>query len=51
MAEDYSIHFHVWDCVAMIEMILRLRSEFNLPFEPKSMLSSGDEIVFILEKA
>ncbi len=50
IAEDYSIHFHVWDCSTMIEMVLRLKRECSLPFEPKAMLSSGDEVVFILEK-
>ena len=34
----------------MIEMVLRLKRECSLPFEPKAMLSSGDEVVFILEK-
>ncbi len=50
MAEDCSIHFHVWDCSTMTEMILWLKREFGLPFEVKAMLSSGDEVAFVLEK-
>jgi hypothetical protein len=50
IAEDYSIHYHVWDTAAMIEMLARLKSEFCLPFETKAMLLSGDEVVFVVEK-
>ncbi len=51
MVEDYSIHFHVWDATAMIEMLLALRTRFKLPMEPKAQLASGDEVVFIIEKS
>ncbi len=50
IAEDHSIHYHVWDTAAMIEMLARLKSEFSLPFETKAMLLSGDEVVFVVEK-
>lgn len=50
IAEDYSIHYHVWTTAAMIDMLARLKSEFSLPFESKAMLLSGDEVVFVLEK-
>jgi len=50
MTENYSIHFHVWDVAGMIELLLGLRTKFALPIVPKALLTSGDEVVFILEK-
>lgn len=50
MAENYSIHFHVWDVTGMIELLLGLRTKFALPVEVKALLTSGDEVVFIIEK-
>ena len=50
MAEDYSIHFHVWDTLAMLDMLLRLHAQYGLPIVPKTHLVSGDEVVFIIEK-
>lgn len=50
MTENYSIHFHVWDVTSMIELLLGLRTRFALPIELKALLTSGDEVVFILEK-
>jgi predicted SAM-dependent methyltransferase len=51
MAEDYSIHFHVWDMPAMQDLLQGLRSKYALPIETKAMLASGDEVVLILEKS
>lgn len=48
--DDYSIHFHVWDIFAMIEMITNLSKKRNLDFRIQHMMSSGDEVIFILEK-
>lgn len=50
MDEDYSIHFHVWDVVAMIDMIQRIRTELAIGLEIETLLSSGDEVIFILRK-
>lgn len=50
MEQDYSIHFHVWDKHAMMEMVLRASDRFGLPLVPEAMLSTGDEVIFILEK-
>ena len=36
MAEDYSIHFHVWDCVAMIEMICGLGANLTCRLSPRA---------------
>lgn len=49
-ADDYSIHFHVWDTTGMVDMLLQLKSRFSLPLELKAQLVSGDEVVFIIEK-
>lgn len=50
MQEDYSIHFHVWDIEGMLDMISRIKSDFEIKFRIKCLLSSGDECIFILEK-
>jgi SAM-dependent methyltransferase len=50
MSENYSIHFHVWDVTGMVELLLGLKAKFALPIEPKALLTTGDEVVFILEK-
>lgn len=50
IAEDYSIHFHVWDIEAMHEMVQRIRTDHGISFRPLHTLASGDEVVFILEK-
>ncbi len=51
MDQDYSIHFHVWDRFAMMELILRARERFDLPMVPEAMLSTGDELIFVLRKS
>lgn len=48
MERDYSIHFHVWDRYAMMEMILRVRERYGLPLVPETMLATGDEVIFVL---
>ena len=50
MAQDYSIHFHVWDRYAMMEMILQVRAQFGLPLIPKAMVATGDEVIFVVCK-
>ncbi len=50
IAEDYSIHFHVWDTPAMVDLIARVCENYELNFKTLQMLSSGDETIFILEK-
>ena len=47
---DYSIHFHVWDTNAMIEMITGMAKKYHLNFHIRHVMSSGDEGVFILQK-
>jgi predicted SAM-dependent methyltransferase len=50
MAEDYSIHFHVWDAAAIVEMIVLLRSACQLRFQPLAIVASGDEVVCVLQR-
>jgi len=45
---DYSIHFHVWTQVEMLEMLMAARA--ILPFELSVMLKNGIEVIFVLEK-
>ena len=48
MAQDYSIHFHVWDRYAMMEMILRARERFGLPLCPEALVATGDEVILVV---
>jgi SAM-dependent methyltransferase len=48
MDQDYSIHFHVWDRYAMMEMILQAREKFGLPLVPEAMVATGDEVIFVV---
>ena len=50
ISDDYSIHFHVWDTDAMVEMITSLNEKCDLDFRLQHMMTSGDEVVFILRK-
>lgn len=49
--EDYSIHFHVWDTRAMMDLINNICEKYDLHFNFQQMLCSGDETIFILIKA
>jgi SAM-dependent methyltransferase len=51
MADDYSIHFHVWDLPGVLDMLLQLRRRYALVLRPLAVLSSGDEVVSVLEKS
>ncbi|PKQ03397.1 MAG: methyltransferase type 11 [Alphaproteobacteria bacterium HGW-Alphaproteobacteria-12] len=50
IADDYSIHFHVWDFVAILDMLLRLRSDYALPLLPLAFLETGDEVISIIRR-
>ena len=45
---DYSIHFHVWDQPAMLELLLavRPRDRFDIPL----MRANAHEVIFVLKK-
>jgi hypothetical protein len=48
METKYSIHYHVWTEMEMIEMFVRLRERFHLSLEPELRLKSNGEAVWIL---
>lgn len=50
MDDDYSIHYHVWDVHAMMQLFCAVREKLGLPIITESMVSSGNESVFILSK-
>jgi predicted SAM-dependent methyltransferase len=49
-ARDYSIHFHVWDERALLELIAYLQSELHLPFRLKRVHRNHYELIVILQK-
>ncbi|HRJ27353.1 MAG TPA: class I SAM-dependent methyltransferase [Fimbriimonadaceae bacterium] len=49
--QNYSIHFHVWDVEAMFEMFVYARRELKIPLRVKTMLVSGHEVIFLLQKS
>lgn len=51
MDDDYSIHFHVWDAAAILEMLARTRREFAVPLDPEAVVRSADEIISILRRS
>ncbi|UCH75669.1 MAG: methyltransferase domain-containing protein, partial [Rhodospirillales bacterium] len=50
MDQDYSIHFHVWDRFAVMDLVLKVRERFGLPLMPEAILSTGDEVILVLRK-
>jgi SAM-dependent methyltransferase len=49
MKADYSIHFHVWDQPAMLELLLAVRP--TLRFDMPLMRANAHEVIFVLKKA
>jgi predicted SAM-dependent methyltransferase len=49
MSINYSIHFHVWTQVEIIEMILNLKQK--LGFEVELICRNNNEVIFILRKS
>jgi predicted SAM-dependent methyltransferase len=47
---NYSIHFHVWTPVELLETIVWLRRERALPIQVEYLAQRGDEIVLVLRK-
>jgi len=45
---NYSIHFHVWTEIQLLELLLAIRQRFNLSFDIELMLKNGEEVIFIL---
>jgi predicted SAM-dependent methyltransferase len=45
---DYSIHFHVWTQIEMVEIILNLKHKVD--FEVELICRNGNEVIFVLRK-
>jgi predicted SAM-dependent methyltransferase len=49
MITDYSIHFHVWTQVEMIELVLNIKKK--LEFEVELICRNIGEMIFVLRKS
>lgn len=47
---DYSIHFHAWTQLEMLEFILASNRKLGLCFDVELFLKNGEECIFILRK-
>lgn len=50
METGYSIHFHVWSQLEMMELLLCLRRKLNMPFKIELFLANEFEVIIILRK-
>jgi GT2 family glycosyltransferase/predicted SAM-dependent methyltransferase len=50
MAEDYSIHFHVWTQGEFLELLAAVKREILTDFDVELFLKHGHEMIFILRK-
>jgi len=47
---DYSIHFHVWTELEIVELLWRLRAELGFPFDTRLAYQHRNEVICILKK-
>jgi SAM-dependent methyltransferase len=50
IAIDYSIHFHAWTQLEMLEFILALNRKLGVRFDLELLFKNGEECIFILRK-
>jgi SAM-dependent methyltransferase len=50
MAQSYSIHFHCWTVVEILEMLNYARSTMKLPFDIEFVAERDHEIIFVLRR-
>lgn len=48
--DSYSIHFHVWTFVEVLELIAYLKRDLGLGFEPEKLIFGKSEMIAILRK-
>ena len=48
--EKYSIHFHVWTYLELLELIVYLKQKLNFGFEVQEFIFTGSECIFIMKK-
>lgn len=50
MQRDYSIHYHVWTELEMLELLVTLRRDYDVPFDVELFLANDIECVAVLRK-
>jgi glycosyltransferase involved in cell wall biosynthesis len=50
MAQSYSIHFHCWTVVEVLEMLNHARGTMKLPFDIEFVAERDNEIIFVLRR-
>ncbi|RRR72211.1 MAG: methyltransferase domain-containing protein [Candidatus Viridilinea halotolerans] len=50
IAIDYSIHYHNWTQIELLELLVALRHHFRLPFDVELTLRHGIEYIIVLRK-
>jgi predicted SAM-dependent methyltransferase len=48
---SYSIHFHVWTFAEVLELIMYLKRDLRLVFEPEKIICGKSEMIVVLRKA
>jgi predicted SAM-dependent methyltransferase len=48
---NYSIHFHAWTQMEMLDLISALKKEFSFKFELEFFVKIGNEVIIILRKS
>jgi len=51
METDYSIHFHVWTQMEILELLVAVKRRMNLPFDVELIYCLGHEVIVILRKS
>jgi predicted SAM-dependent methyltransferase len=51
MRSDYSIHYHAWTQVEIIELIFVMKKRLNFKFELELLATHDDEVIAILKKS
>lgn len=48
--KDYSIHFHVWDESAMLELVFECNRKFKMNWQIEVIFRTGHEVILLLKK-
>lgn len=51
MAIDYSIHYHAWTEIEMVELIMFLKRKLEIPFMVELVIKNDIEVIMILRKS
>lgn len=49
-SESYSIHYHVWTYLEVLELLAHLKKELHFSLEIEEMVRGGNEAIFMLRK-